>query len=409
MRSYGYVKENEITLHMADYIPHFNPVQEIEVPEGHFRDIELHDGSAIRLETISAEHDPGNDTDMQVDFQKMLEGNLDGGFFIVYVGQSELNKNGYKEAKKKAIIKFNAINQMVEKYPNKIVLVKSPEEVYEAKRDKKLFAAIGIENGYVIGEDIELLKYYYDLGARYMTLSHIGHNQISDSSLPKKSLNNDIEMHGGLSNFGKITVKKMNELGMMIDISHVSDKSALQAIKLSHHPVIASHSGARSVADHPRNIPDNIIREIAKKGGVVQVVAFSSYVKVNKKRTESIINLRDTILTMTGDNNFIPEKHMKLIEYKNGMDKINKEFPLPGIDSFIDHIDHIVDLVGIDYVGISSDFGGGGGIEGWSNASQTFNITNSLLLRGYSKDEVNKVWSENFLRVWKNVSNNVIN
>ena len=358
---------------------------------------------------INPEHDPGNDTEMQVDFQKMLEGNLDGGFFIVYVGQSELNKNGYQEAKEKAIIKFNAINKMVEKYPNKIVLVKSPEEVYEAKRDKKLFAAIGIENGYVIGEDIELLKYYYDLGARYMTLSHIGHNQISDSSLPKKSLNNDIELHGGLSNFGKITVKKMNELGMMIDISHVSDKSALQAIKLSHHPVIASHSGARSVADHPRNIPDNIIREIAKKGGVVQVVAFSSYVKVNKKRTESIINLRDSILTMTGDNNFIPEKHMKLIEYKNGMDKINKEFPLPGIDSFIDHIDHIVDLVGIDYVGISSDFGGGGGIEGWSNASQTFNITNSLLLRGYSKDEVNKIWSENFLRVWKNVSNNVIN
>ena len=358
---------------------------------------------------INPEHDPGNNTDMQVDFQKMLEGNLDGGFFIVYVGQSELNKNGYQEAKEKAIIKFNAINKMVEKYPNKIVLVKSPEEVYEAKRDKKLFAAIGIENGYVIGEDIELLKYYYDLGARYMTLSHIGHNQISDSSLPKKSLNNDIEMHGGLSNFGKITVKKMNELGMMIDISHVSDKSALQAIKLSHHPVIASHSGARSVADHPRNIPDNIIREIAKKGGVVQVVAFSSYVKVNKKRTESIINLRDSILTMTGDNNFIPEKHMKLIEYKNGMDKINKEFPLPGIDSFIDHIDHIVDLVGIDYVGISSDFGGGGGIEGWSNASQTFNITNSLLLRGYSKDEVNKIWSENFLRVWKNVSNNVTN
>ena len=358
---------------------------------------------------INPEHDPGNNTDMQVDFQKMLEGNLDGGFFIVYVGQSELNKNGYQEAKEKAIIKFNAINKMVEKYPNKIVLVKSPEEVYEAKRDKKLFAAIGIENGYVIGEDIELLKYYYDLGARYMTLSHIGHNQISDSSLPKKSLNNDIEMHGGLSNFGKITVKKMNELGMMIDISHVSDKSALQAIKLSHHPVIASHSGARSVADHPRNIPDNIIREIAKKGGVVQVVAFSSYVKVNKKRTESIINLRDSILTMTGDNNFIPEKHMKLIEYKNGMDKINKEFPLPGIDSFIDHIDHIVDLVGIDYVGISSDFGGGGGIEGWSNASQTFNITNSLLLRGYSKDEVSKIWSQNFLRVWKNVSNNVKN
>ena len=132
------------------------------------------------------EHDPGNKTDMQVDFQKMLEGNLDGGFFIVYVGQSELDKNGFQAAKKKAIIKFNAIKKMVEKYPERIVLVKNPSEVYQAKREEKLFAAIGIENGYVIGEDIELLEYFYDLGARYMTLSHIGHNQISDSSLPKK-------------------------------------------------------------------------------------------------------------------------------------------------------------------------------------------------------------------------------
>ena len=355
---------------------------------------------------INPEHDPGNDTDMQVDFQKMLEGNLDGGFFIVYVGQSELNKNGYQEAKEKAIIKFNAINKMVEKYPNKIVLVKSPEEVYEAKRDKKLFAAIGIENGYVIGEDIELLKYYYDLGARYMTLSHIGHNQISDSSLPKKSLNNDIEMHGGLSNFGKITVKKMNELGMMIDISHVSDKSALQAIQLSHHPVIASHSGARSVADHPRNIPDNIIREIAKKRGVVQVVAFSSYVKVNKKRTESIINLRDSILTMTGDNNFIPEKHMKLIEYKNGMDKINKEFPLPGIDSFIDHIDHIVDLVGIDYVGIGSDYDGLDCLPNkWSDCLDHMIIQESLEKRGYKNTEIEKIMGKNILRVLGEIYN----
>ena len=119
------------------------------------------------------EHDPGNKTDMQVDFQKMLEGNLDGGFFIVYVGQSELDKNGFQDAKKKAITKFNAIKKMVEKYPERIVLVKNPSEVYQAKREEKLFAAIGIENGYVIGEDIELLEYFYDLGARYMTLSHI--------------------------------------------------------------------------------------------------------------------------------------------------------------------------------------------------------------------------------------------
>lgn len=350
------------------------------------------------------EHDPGNMTEMQVDFQKMIKGNLDGGFFVVYVGQSELTDSSFFEAKNKAIIKFNSINKMAEKYPDKIVIVKSPEEVYQAKKNNKLFAAIGIENGFIIGENIELLEYFYNLGARYMTLSHIGHNQISDSSIPKKSLENDKEMHGGLSKFGEKVILKMNELGMMIDISHISDKSALQAIELSSSPVIASHSGVRSIADHPRNIPDNIIKKLAKKGGVIQVVAFSSYVKVDQKRSKAMKSLRDKVIKMTGDNFFIAEKHLKLTEYKKGIEQINEKFPKPNIDSFIDHIDYIVNLVGIDYVGISSDFGGGGGIRGWSDASQTNNITNALIRRGYSNKDIKKIWAENFLRVWQEVS-----
>ena len=350
------------------------------------------------------EHDPGNMTEMQVDFQKMIKGNLDGGFFVVYVGQSELTDSSFFEAKNKAIIKFNSINKMAEKYPDKIVIAKSPEEVYQAKKNNKLFAAIGIENGFIIGENIELLEYFYNLGARYMTLSHIGHNQISDSSIPKKSLENDKEMHGGLSKFGEKVILKMNELGMMIDISHISDKSALQAIELSSSPVIASHSGVRSIADHPRNIPDNIIKKLAKKGGVIQVVAFSSYVKVDQKRSKAMKSLRDKVIKMTGDNFFIAEKHLKLTEYKKGIEQINEKFPKPNIDSFIDHIDYIVNLVGIDYVGISSDFGGGGGIRGWSDASQTNNITNALIRRGYSNKDIKKIWAENFLRVWQEVS-----
>ena len=350
------------------------------------------------------EHDPGNMTEMQVDFQKMIKGNLDGGFFVVYVGQSELTDSSFFEAKNKAIIKFNSINKMAEKYPDKIVIAKSPEEVYQAKKNNKLFAAIGIENGFIIGKNIELLEYFYNLGARYMTLSHIGHNQISDSSIPKKSLENDKEMYGGLSKFGEKVILKMNELGMMIDISHISDKSALQAIELSSSPVIASHSGVRSIADHPRNIPDNIIKKLAKKGGVIQVVAFSSYVKVDQKRSKAMKSLRDKVIKMTGDNFFIAEKHLKLTEYKKGIEQINEKFPKPNIDSFIDHIDYIVNLVGIDYVGISSDFGGGGGIRGWSDASQTNNITNALIRRGYSNKDIKKIWAENFLRVWQEVS-----
>ena len=353
---------------------------------------------------INPEHDPGNMTEMQVDFQKMIKGNLDGGFFVVYVGQSELTESNFFKAKNKALIKFDAINKMAEKYPDKIVIVKSPKEVYQAKNNNKLFAAIGIENGFIIGENLELLEYFYSLGARYMTLSHIGHNQISDSSIPKKSLKNDSEMYGGLSKFGEKVILKMNELGMMIDISHISDKSALQAIELSNSPVIASHSGVRSIADHPRNIPDNIIKKVAKKGGVIQVVAFSSYVKVNQERSKAMKSLRDKVIKMTGDNFFIAEKHLKLIEYSRGIEQINEKFPMPNIDNFIDHIDYIVNLVGIDYVGISSDFGGGGGIRGWSDASQTNNITNALIRRGYSEKDIQKIWAENFLRVWQEVS-----
>ena len=238
-----------------------------------------------------------------------------------------------------------------------------------------------------------------------MTLAHIGHNQISDSSIPKKSLNDSLEMHGGLSIFGKQVISKMNELGIMVDISHVSDKAALQAIQLSEAPVIASHSSARAIANHPRNLPDNIIKEIANNSGVIQVVAFSSYVEINKERNNAINSLRKFIVNLTGDKVFIYRKHTENPQYKIKIDEINRDFPLPSVDQFIDHLDYIVNLVGIDYVGISSDFGGGGGIDGWMDASQTKNITSALLKRGYSKNDIKKIWSENFLRVWTDVTN----
>ena len=350
-------------------------------------------------------HDPGNSTEMQVDFSKMKEGGLDSGFFIVYVGQSHLTDDGFKKAKDQAMLKFKAIHKMIQTYPDKILLALEPNDIRNAKEKGKISAAIGIENGYIIGNNINLLEDFYNLGARYITLAHIGHNQISDSSIPKKSLNDASEIHGGLSSFGKEVISKMNQLGIMVDISHISDKAALQAIKLSQTPVIASHSSARAIANHPRNLSDNIIKKIANKNGVIQVVAFSSYIEVNKERNNAINSLREFIVDLTGDKIFIYRKHTEHPQYKIKMDEINRDFPLPSVDKFVDHVDYIVNLVGINYVGISSDFGGGGGIDGWMDASQTKNITLALLERGYSKNDIKKIWSENFLRVWTDVIN----
>ena len=348
-------------------------------------------------------HDPGNNSDMQVDIPKMQKGGMDGGFFVVYVPQGPLNEAGFKNAKELAEKKFKAIVNMTRSYSSKITLALSPKDIYRAKENNLLSAAIVIENGYTIGEDISLLDYYYSLGARYMTLAHIGHNQISDSSIPSKRLNNSEKMHNGISSFGRKVIKRMNNIGMMVDISHISEEAAFEAIQLSRSPVIASHSCAKSIADHPRNLSDDLILALASKGGVIQVVAFPNYVKVDNSRFFAIMELGKEVAKIYGDRSFIPSMHAIKDEYIEGMQEINKRYPLPSVDDLIDHIDYIVELVGIDYVGISSDFGGGGILEGWIDASQTNFVTERLRKRGYSENDIKKIWGENILRVWREV------
>ena len=351
----------------------------------------------------NSKHDPGDNSDMQVDIPKMQKGGMDAGFFVVYVPQGPLNEAGFKNAKELAEKKFKAIVNMTRSYSSKITLALSPKDIYRAKENNLLSAAIGIENGYTIGEDISLIDYYYSLGARYMTLAHIGHNQISDSSIPSKRLNNSEKMHNGISPFGRKVIKRMNNIGMMVDISHISEEAAFEAIELSRSPVIASHSCAKSIADHPRNLSDDLILALASKGGVIQVVAFPNYVKVDNSRFFAIMELGKEVAKIYGDRNFIPSMHAIKDEYTEGMKEINKRYPLPSVDDLIDHIDYIVELVGIDYVGISSDFGGGGILEGWIDASQTNYVTERLRKRGYSENDIKKIWGENILRVWREV------
>jgi len=350
------------------------------------------------------ESDPGLRGDMQVDLVKMDEGGLDGAFFIVYVGQGERTVEGYAKAREEALVKFDAIHRMADAlYPERIELAYHPADVTRIAQAGKKVALIGIENGFVVGTDLSLLDDYYARGARYVTLAHNGHNDIADSAQPQERLGDEESEHRGLSVFGVRVIERMNKLGMMVDVSHISQDAMMQAVKLSKAPVIASHSATKALADHPRNLTDEQMRALAAKGGVMQVVAFRDYVHVDPARTGAVKALRDQVAQSAGAEKFSYTLHGKLPAWRNGMKAIYRQYPQANLGRFIDHIDHAVKVMGIDHVGISSDFGGGGGVNGWDSAAETPEVTAELLRRGYSEQEVAKLWGRNLLRVWAEV------
>lgn len=350
------------------------------------------------------EHDPGRLTGMQVDLPKMHRGGMDAAFFIVYVGQGPRTPEGYEAAKDAALLKFTAIRRMAEElYPDEIELGVRAQDVARIHAAGKKAALIGIENGYVIGKDISLLEKYYDLGARYMTLAHIGHNDICDSSIPLSHLGDAEIEHGGLSAFGREVVAEMNRLGMMVDVSHISRDAMMEALRVSAAPVIASHSAVSVLGNHPRNLSDEQMEALARTGGVMQVVAFSAYVKVDAARAAEERGLRSRVARAAGDAHFSYIKHGKLPAFVNGMKEIGQRYDRASLEEFVDHIDYAVKVMGIDHVGISSDFGGGGGVKGWDNAAETVNVTAELIRRGYSDADIEKLWGGNLLRVWGEV------
>ena len=300
----------------------------------------------------------------QCNIPKMESGGLDVAWFVVYTGQGELSDEGYEKAYNNAISKFNAIQNLVNIYaPEKIGLALTSADVKKIHSSGKKVAMIGIENSYPIGLDIKNVEKFYDMGARYMSLSHNGHSQLSDSNTGESD---GVYLHNGLSELGIEVIKEMNRLGIMIDVSHPSKEAIRQMIEISKAPVIASHSSARTLCNHSRNLDDEQLGWIKENGGVVQTVAFKSYLNSEKSKPSS----------------------------NNKVD----------VSDFVDHIDYLVKKIGINHVGISSDFDGGGGIEGWKDASETFNVTLELVERGYTETEIEKIWSGNLLRVLDEVS-----
>ena len=334
----------------------------------------------------------------RVDFPRMKEGGLDAIFFAAFTGQRERTPENTEEAYRQANAMIDATYNVCEKYSDQAEVAKNSEDVKRLEKEGKRAIYIGMENGFPIGTDIGRVKEFYNRGVRYITLCHSQNNDICDSSTDRNG-----EEHNGLSKFGKKVVKEMNDLGMLIDVSHISDNSFFDVIKKSKTPVIASHSSVRSIAHHPRNMSDEMIKALAENGGVIQICLLGEYIKdpdtttVRYRKEKELRELYDTKYDSMTDE----EKKELRNEWRSLSEKYPKE--LPTVADYVDHIDYVKNLVGIDYVGIGSDFDGGGGIEGCADVSEMPNITKEMLKRGYTEDEVAKVWGGNFFRVFSRV------
>jgi len=430
--------------------------------------LDTHDD--INPANFTAECNYTRDLGNQVNLPKMIKGGLDASFFIVYVGQGELTPKGYEDAYRLAIEKFDAIHRLTETIaPDQIGLALTSADARRIYKSGRKVAFIGVENGYPIGEDLGRIKEFHDRGARYLSLAHNGHSQLSDS--------NTGETQGwkwnGLSPLGKQAIAELNRVGIMVDVSHPSKESMMQTIALSKAPIIASHSSVRKLANHSRNLDDEQLLALKKNGGVVQTVAFNGYVKIARdspERAAALAALRKEFGLPEGTNlggggggrggrgggpcagtggargaagtpgtasagaaaagaagaqratgapaaagapgaggrgggrggalAALTAEQRAALDTK--LADLNGKFPpspRATVKDFVDHIDYAVKLIGIDHVGISSDFDGGGGVDGWNGADETFNVTLELVRRGYTEEQIGKLWSGNLLRV----------
>lgn len=349
------------------------------------------------------ELDPGNLTDQQVDLVKMEKGGLDGVFFSVYTAQGPRTNEGYDEAKRIAELRFDSIHWMVKKYNDRIDFAYTPEQALKIYSSGKKVAMIGIENGYAIGQDLSLIEKYYNRGARYMSLTHNGHNDLCDSAQPLEILGDQLK-ENGLTKLGKAAIDEMNRLGMMLDVSHTSYECMMQSVAYSKVPPIASHSAVKALSAHVRNLTDEQMIALRNAGGVMQVVAFNQFLKFDPTYKSSQAVALQKIADAHGDQAFIYTKHFGTPEFEEIYGEHLSRFPRANVTDFVNHIDYAVKIMGIDQVGIVSDFDGGGGIDGWDNALETINVTAELIKRGYSEEEIEKLWSGNTLALWQRVN-----
>ena len=355
--------------------------------------IDTHDDTTQRF------FDPGFDLGARnalgsIDIPRMKEGGLGAIFFSIWIP----SKITGPEAVKRALAQITAVHEQVRKHSNDLVLVTTAEGIREAHKQGKIAALIGVEGGHMIASDLGVLRRYASLGARYMTLTHSGNAEWADSSTAKPE-------HNGLSEFGKDVVREMNRLGMIVDVSHVSDKTFADVLEVSKAPVFASHSDCRAICDAPRNMTDDMIRALAAKGGVIQINYHVGFLSQEFRDAERAHPEWDKAIALEVQKRCGDRQGCQLIEG----DRVTREYvlrgDLPRVEwtKIIEHIDHAVKIAGIDHVGLGSDFDGANMPFGMEDASKLPRITNALLEKGYSEGDVKKILGENTLRVMAEV------
>lgn len=347
-------------------------------------------------------HDPGLPGSGKQDFIRMKEGGLDASFFAVYVGQGDLTDEGRRRAYREANSILDRMDAVFGKYPQLAKPALTPEDGYRLAKQGKRAIYLGMENGYPLGQDLSLIDHFYRRGIRYITLCHSFDNDICDSSTDRDNAEDN-----GLSAFGRKVVRRMNELGIMVDVSHISPRSFFDVLEVSQAPILASHSSVRAICDHPRNLSDEQLQALKKNGGVIQICIYSEYLRKETPHPEkdrARREFRARIRSQYGNFNEVkdPEIRKKIMqEYEDFQVKYPRD--LATVKDAVDHLDHVVRLIGIDHVGIGTDFDGGGELADCRDVSQMPNITEELLRRGYSEKEIGKIWGGNAMRVFRNV------
>jgi len=381
----------------------------------HERVITLDTHIDINTANFTADNNYSSDLDTLVTLPKIEAGGLDVVWLVVYTGQGPLDEAGYAAAYANAIDKFDAIHRLAGEFaPDRIGIALTSAEAREIAAGGRKVAMIGVENAYPLGTDLSRIGEFHARGGRYMSLAHNGHNQLSDSHTGEAAGD---YLHNGLSELGRRAIAEMNRLGIIIDVSHPSAEAISQMLDISTAPIIASHSSARALTNHSRNLSDELLLRLRDNGGVAHVTALDIYVSEARRVfvEEGRQRLLDEVASGMGLELLSSEQADQLdpgarAEYETAlagareqvdarMGEVESEAPPATVADLVDHIDHMVDLIGIEHVGISSDFDGGGGIEGWSDASETFNVTLELVRRGYSEEEIALLWSGNLLRV----------
>jgi len=359
--------------------------------------------------------DPANDGTTQFDLPKLNRGIVKGAAIAIFVPQGPRTAAATQEARSKAEQKYQIITSIATKYPDRAEIAYSPADLKRIQAAGKFAIVLSVLNGYPIGDDLGQIDAWYKQGVRQFGFTHAGNNELADSARPNLLRGDKLDEHGGLSKLGRKAVARLNDLGVLIDVSQLSGPAFAQVLSLTRAPVVASHSNARAIINHPRNLDDGQLLALARNGGVVAVNAYSSWVRPLPAEAQDKANAVRRKYGVPTEPNIAAVQPLTAAGVKvltqEQFDAYSKEFHAvtgdPGyratVAQYVDQIDYVVKKIGIDHVGISSDFNHGGGVVGFNDEGEALNVTAELLRRGYTQEDIAKLWGGNFIRVWERV------